>query len=173
MRLRSMVNEHRDFVANTLRAGGVPPSDLDDEVQRTFIVVAGRLEQVRLGCERAFLYHVARHTALHAHRTRARRREVPASDLFEVANDTDAFGSPESLAQSRQMWTLLAEVLDRMPEPLRAVFVLYDLEGMHRGEIAALLKIPTGTVASRLRLARNEVRTVLARSFAAVGENDD
>jgi len=51
-----MVNDHRDFVANTLQGGGVPQADLDDEVQRTFIVAARRLEQVQLGSERAFLY---------------------------------------------------------------------------------------------------------------------
>jgi len=161
-----MVNDHRDFVANTLQGGGVPQADLDDEVQRTFIVAARRLEQVQLGSERAFLYRVARHTALHAARTRTRRREIAIDDFPDMTRDTGVFASPESLTQRRQMWTLLTGVLDRMYEPWREAFVLYDLEGMHRSEIAALLKCPDGTVASRIRMARNQIKTLLARELA-------
>jgi RNA polymerase sigma-70 factor (ECF subfamily) len=167
-RLRSMVNEYSDFVARTLLTAGVPQSDVDDEVQGTFMIAARRLEDVRPGAERGFLYRVARHTAAHAQRTRRRRREIPSGDLPEVPDWSAAFASPESLAQRRQMWTLLAGVLDRMRESLRAVFVLHDLEGMPRNEIAALLNLPDGTVASRLRLARREVRALFARKFASV-----
>jgi RNA polymerase sigma-70 factor, ECF subfamily len=170
-RLRSMVNDHRDFVAHTLLGGGVLQSDLDDAVQRTFIVAARRLEQVQLGSERAFLFRVARHTALHSHRARTRRREIPIDDIPEVANGNGVFASPESLAQRKQMWTVLAGVLDRVRKSWRAVFVLYELEGMSRSEIAALLNLPGGTVASRLRLARNQVKTLLADKFAPVNED--
>jgi len=165
-----MVDKYSDFVARTLLTSGVPQSDVDDEVQRTFMVAVRRLEAVRLGSERAFLYRVARHTAAHAQRSRGRCREIPSGDLPEVPNGGDAFASPESLAQSRQMWTLVAGALDRMRESLRAVFVLYDLEGRCRNDIAELLNLPEGTVASRLRLARKEVRTLLAREFALVRE---
>jgi RNA polymerase sigma-70 factor (ECF subfamily) len=169
-RIRSLVDKHSDFVARTLLTSGVPQCDVDDEVQRTFLVAVRRLEAVRLGSERAFLYRVARHTAAHAQRTRGRCREIPSGDLPDVPNGSDAFASPESLAQRRQMWTLVAGALGRMRESLRAVFVLYDLEGRCRNDIAELLNLPEGTVASRLRLARKEVRTLLAREFALVRE---
>ena len=42
-RLRMMVDQHVDFVARVLRNAGTPPSDIDDEVQRTFIIAARRL----------------------------------------------------------------------------------------------------------------------------------
>ena len=38
-RVRALVDEHLGFVARTLRRAGVPPSEVDDEVQRTFIAV--------------------------------------------------------------------------------------------------------------------------------------
>jgi RNA polymerase sigma-70 factor (ECF subfamily) len=66
------------------------------------------------------------------------------------------------------MWTFLAGILGRMRESLRVVFVLCDVEGMRRSEIAALLKLPGGTVASRLRLARKQVRTRIAGQFESV-----
>ena len=45
----------------------------------------------------------------------------------------------------------------------RAAFVLYEIEGITMAEIASLLQIPMGTVASRLRLAREDFRTAVAR----------
>jgi RNA polymerase sigma-70 factor, ECF subfamily len=163
-RMRSMVNEYSDLVTRTLLAAGVSQSDVDDEVQRTFIVAARRLKELRLGSERAFLYRVARHTAAHAKRTRVRSREIPSGDLPDAPGRSEAFASPESLAERRQLWTLLAGILDGLRESVRAVFV-HDLEGMHRNEIAALLKLPNGTVASHLRRARKQIRAQVAQQF--------
>jgi hypothetical protein len=55
-RMRLLVDEHYGFVERTLRKAGVPPSELDDEVQRTFITLARRIADVRLGAERSFYF---------------------------------------------------------------------------------------------------------------------
>src|SRR5436190_9970954 len=75
-RIRAMVDAHLNSVARTLRHAGVPPSDLDDEVQRTFMVAASRIDDVQVGSERSFLIQVAQNLASHARRKMARRREV-------------------------------------------------------------------------------------------------
>ena len=46
---------------------------------------------------------------------------------------------------------------------LLEVFVLYELEGFTSPEIAELLGIPLGSVASRLRRAREQFRAAAAR----------
>ena len=53
--------------------------------------------------------------------------------------------------------------LSKVDDDTREVFVLFELEGLSSPEIAALLEIPLGTVASRLRRARAQFRTVVAR----------
>lgn len=158
-RIRSLVDDNVRFVARTLRKGGVPHADLDDEVQRTFIIAARRLEDVRLGAERSFLFQVARNTASHARRTLARRREFPSDDLPERS---EPLGTPEDLAVRKQTRALLDGALGSIDASLRAVFVLYELEGMDSLEIAETLGIPRGTVASRLRRARAQLRRNLA-----------
>jgi RNA polymerase sigma-70 factor, ECF subfamily len=55
-------------------------------------------------------------------------------------------------------------VLDAMPIELRAVFVLFELEGMTSPEIAAISGLPPGTVASRLRRARERFRELVAQT---------
>ena len=155
VRLRAMVDRYVDFVARVLRNAGTPDAEIDDEVQRTFITAARRLDDVRPGAEKGFLFKIALNLAAHARRTLARRREVLAEEAPE-RNET--FPTPEQLTDQKRMRQLLDRVLDRMEESLRVVFVLYEFEEMNMSEIADVLEIPRGTVASRLRRARSEFR---------------
>jgi len=50
-----------------------------------------------------------------------------------------------------------------MPHKLREVFVLYELERLSVPEVADLLGVPEGTVASRLSRARDEFRRLVRR----------
>jgi len=53
--------------------------------------------------------------------------------------------------------------LSKVDPELAEIFVLFELEELSSPEIASLLEIPLGTVASRLRRAREEFRNVFAR----------
>src|SRR3569623_1729261 len=86
-RLRGLVDGYIDFVARVLRNAGTPQADIDDEVQRAYIIAARRLDDVRVGSEKSFLLQTALNVAAHARRTIARRREVasePAPDTFDA-----------------------------------------------------------------------------------------
>jgi RNA polymerase sigma-70 factor (ECF subfamily) len=158
-RLRGLVDLHIDFVARVLRNSGTPHAEIDDEVQRTFIVAARRLDDIRPGAEKSFLFRIAFNLAAHARRTAARRREVSADQAPE---QVERFATPEALTDQKRMRELLDSVLEKMEEPLRAAFVLHEFEEMSTAEIADALGIPRGTVASRLRRARVEFRERVA-----------
>lgn len=155
-RVRALVDEHLTFVERTLRKAGVPPAELDDEVQRTFITVARRIDDVRPGAERSFLFQVAVNMAAHARRDIARRREVLPGDMPAERVETTA--TPEFLTQRKQLRRVLEGIVADMDEPLRRVFVLNAFEGLDLPEIAARLRVPRGTAASRLRRARAHIR---------------
>ena len=156
LRLRAMVDDHIRFVARTLRNAGVPPSELDDEIQRVFMVAARRVDDVQLGSERRFLFQVAVNMAAHARRNLARRREVPSEGMPELI---EGRATPEEVIDRRRTRQLLDGILGGLPESLRAVFILFEFEEMNMAEIAAALRLPRGTVASRLRRARAQLRT--------------
>lgn len=153
-RLRRMVDQHLDFVARVLRNAGTPVAEIDDEVQRTFITVARRLDDVRVGSEKSFLLQTALNVAAHARRTAARRREVSADEAPELVD----LATPEQFADRTRARRLLDRVLDEMETDLRTVFVLYEFEELSMVEIASMLAIPSGTVASRLRRARGQFK---------------
>lgn len=154
-RLRGMVDGYLDFVARVLRNAGTPDSEIDDEVQRTFIAVANRLDDVRPGAEKSFLLQVALRVAAHARRTAARRREVQSESAHEMV---EWLATPEQLIDQKRARQMLDHVLDQMDSDLRTVFTLYEFEEMNMAEIAQVLGIPRGTVASRLRRARISFR---------------
>jgi RNA polymerase sigma-70 factor, ECF subfamily len=159
-RLRAMVDAHFDFVWRSLRRLGVPAADVDDCAQQVFLVASRKLEDLQAASERAFLFGTAWRVASDARRARARRREVTEDDALDAA---DQRPDPEQIADQRQARALLDEVLDALPMDLRAPFVLFELEELPTAEIAAMLDLPTGTVASRLRRAREEFQSIVAR----------
>jgi RNA polymerase sigma-70 factor (ECF subfamily) len=158
-RIRAMVDQHAGHVTLVLRRAGVPPSELDDEVQRTFMVAARRIDDVRLGRERGFLVQVAQNVAWHARRKLARRREVLEGDPPERI---ETVATPEFLADRKQMRQLLDNIVGSLPGGLRVVFTMFAFEEMNMSEIARALRLPRGTVASRLRRARARFRQHVA-----------
>jgi RNA polymerase sigma-70 factor, ECF subfamily len=150
-----MIDAHMRFVARTLKKAGVPPSELDDEVQRTFIVAASRIGDVHLGAERTFLYQVALNVAAHTRRRMARRREVLDN---KVPERIETLATPEQLTSRREMRQLIDQVARHMGDALYQVFRLHEFEGANLKEIARRIGVPRGTVASRLRRARAQFR---------------
>jgi RNA polymerase sigma-70 factor (ECF subfamily) len=159
VRLRQLVDKYVELVARVLRNAGTAEADVDDDVQRVFIALSNRLDDVRLGAERAFLVQTALNVAAHARRTTARRRETLTACPAEIG---DLAAGPEEMAELGQVRRKLDQILSAMDADLRAVFVLFEFEEMTITEIAAILEIPTGTVASRLRRARSDFRERVA-----------
>ncbi|HEX2730280.1 MAG TPA: sigma-70 family RNA polymerase sigma factor [Polyangiaceae bacterium] len=162
-RLTRIVNQHMGFVERLLRNLGVPDADLDDAAQRTFIVVANRLDDIVEGAEKSFLFRSARHMASHVRRSAVRHRSLePLDDQLPSVQDT-----PEQLISQKKARLILDQLLASMPEELRLVFTLYEFEGMKMLEMSELLDIPAGTVASRLRRARKLFKAGLTRFEAS------
>jgi RNA polymerase sigma-70 factor (ECF subfamily) len=150
-RLELLVHRHLDTAGRILRNLGGPPGELEDLLQQAFSIVAARLEDIVPGKERSFLIETAVRLAANARRRRARGREVVAAELPEVP---DAAPSPEEMSDRARALHLLDRICDQMDDDLRSVFVLYEIEEMTMAEIASVLALPPGTVASRLRRAR-------------------
>jgi RNA polymerase sigma-70 factor (ECF subfamily) len=156
----SAVHAHADFVWRSLRRLGVPESLADDATQQVFATYARKVDLVRPGSERAFLFATLSHVAAHVRRSLARRRELPEDDVHEVV---DPSPRPDEAAERREARAILDDALEALPFELRTVFVLFELEELSAPEIAELVGIPAGTVASRLRRAREEFRKAVNR----------
>lgn len=165
-RLRSIVTDNFDFVWRSLVRLGVARSDADDVLQEVFLVASRKLDTIEAGRERSFLFGVALRLASRARRTEQRRREVLDG---ESAAHVDPTPSVEHLLDRARARTELDAILDGMPADVRAVFVLFELEQMTMAQIADVLGAAPGTVASRLRRAREHFQAAMQRLAAKGG----
>jgi RNA polymerase sigma-70 factor (ECF subfamily) len=163
-RLAALVSAHFDFVWRLLRRQGLTPSDADDAAQHVFMTATRKLDRIRPGAERSFLYGTALRVA--ANRNRAARRQpvqVPLEDHPAVVERT-----PQDDAELTRAWSLLDELLTQMPGELSRVLVLVEIEQLEVQEAARLERIPLGTATSRLRRARLQFQQLVT---AAAGRN--
>ncbi|UQA57048.1 RNA polymerase sigma factor [Polyangium aurulentum] len=162
-----MLDQHFETVYYALRRLGVPEADLEDCTQEVFVVAAGKLHAILSGRERAFLLGTAVNVASHARRRVRRLREVSEE---EGAGTHDAWIDPgmrpDEVVEMRRRRALFDEVIAKMPEDLRTVFVMFEIEELTTIEIGSVLDLPMGTVASRLRRARDEFTRVASRIVA-------
>jgi RNA polymerase sigma-70 factor (ECF subfamily) len=157
----ALFEAHFDATARVARNLGVGGADLDDVLQQVFLVAAARVHDLEPGKERAFLVQTTVRLAANLRRQLARRREVLGGDDLDPR---DGAPTPEDLSDQRRALALLDRTLAAMDDDLRTVFVLYEIEEMTMAEIAGVLELPPGTVASRLRRAREDFQARLARA---------
>lgn len=101
-----------------------------------------------------WLHRIAVNTALHARRSRERRagREEPLDDSF----------SSRPAAENTVLRLRLERAIERLPEGMRKVLVLHDVEGYTHEEIGEMLGVAPGTCKSQLFKARARMRQMLA-----------
>jgi RNA polymerase sigma-70 factor (ECF subfamily) len=151
--LRDLFDEHAPYVWNTLRRLGAPVSDLEDLTHDVFLHVHRHFADydpsrpVRPWLF-GFAYRVASQNRRRAHRRHETQGEPDATPHPGASPD-------EQLAAAEER-RLVQAALQGIELERRAVFVLYELDGVSMSEIATLFGIPVNTAYSRLRLARGE-----------------
>ena len=131
--------------------------DAEDAFQATFLVLVRKAATLRAPAMLGnWLYGVAHRTAWHARKAVVKRRAKEAEVVAPAEKPEDA------LADLRP---ILDDELARLADKYRVLLVLCDLEGRTRKEVSTLLRLPEGTVASRLTRAR----TMLAKRLAKRG----
>lgn len=113
-------------------------------------------------------------------RDRARRNRIRRTESLEPADDdalgiepTDDKPDPEALTLRRDLQQLVWACLHELPPRYREVLVLRDYQDLAYAEIASTLKIPRGTVMSRLHRARRLLRDLVHERQHGTGEVRD
>jgi len=141
---------HRDWVVRLAYRFTGQRDDALDVLQETFTYLLKKLPRLRLSASMTtFLYPVVRNLSLAL--VRRRKRYVLSE---EVLRELAALGA-EAAGASRAE---LANALAALPEAQREVLLLCYVDGMTLREIAQALKLPLGTVKSRLHNALNRLR---------------
>ena len=88
---------------------------------------------------------------------------MPLSEQIE-----DQGASPDARAQSQEVGSVVQKALQKLSPDLREAVILRDLQDMDYREIATVLKVPEGTVKSRINRGRAELARLLQRTYKQV-----
>jgi RNA polymerase sigma-70 factor (ECF subfamily) len=133
---------------------GLSPAEAEDCAQEVLATAARRIGDCR--AEEAltsWLYQITRRVAANTRRLAWMKHLVSGSRPLEPAFDQEE-------SRDLELELSVRGCLERLPKKQAEVLVLLDIEGHTREEAAEMLEVPPGTVASRLRLAREGFRKV-------------
>ncbi len=147
-----------------------PGEEATDLTQDVFLKVYRSLNRFRGQASfQTWLYRVTANLCVDRHRRTTRAPQVSRSlDAPLTAEDgeietalPDWGDNPEQVMLSAELQQQVRQAILKLSEKLRAVVVMHDLEGLSYEEIAAALRIPVGTVKSRLFNARAALHDLL------------
>jgi RNA polymerase sigma-70 factor (ECF subfamily) len=136
---------------------GVGSASAEDIAQEAFVIALSRVSVIVPGKERSYLLSILFNMV---RRERQRRRRHEELTVEPIAPQEEA---PDRALDDKRARELLDRSLDELTDDLRAVFVLHEIEEETMADIAQLLDLAPGTVASRLRRAREAWKRSTAR----------
>ncbi|HUQ20691.1 MAG TPA: RNA polymerase sigma factor [Gemmatimonadaceae bacterium] len=129
-------------------------ADAEDVLHDVFLGLPEALRHYdERGAAESWLKRLTARVALSRIRSRTQRRESPLAE--EIANH------PRATASLNDDW-LVQNAIDELPESLRVVFVLKEIEGYSHSEIAATIGISVANSEVRLHRAVKALRKRLA-----------
>jgi RNA polymerase sigma-70 factor (ECF subfamily) len=127
--------------------------DAEDLVQETYAQLLARPRLLRNEDDLGYLLRALRNTFLNMKRTQSRRlRPDPLPEQLDLVVDRQAL-QPDAALEAGELYAAIAA----LPDDLRDVLVDVDVVGLSYKEAARALRIPEGTVMSRLYRARQQV----------------
>ncbi|MGQ0721516.1 MAG: RNA polymerase sigma factor [Candidatus Eiseniibacteriota bacterium] len=137
--------------------------EAEDITQEAYVKAFRALDRFR-GEARfsTWLTKIAAHEAM----VRARRMRL-VSPEDELADAPSSAPDPERQAENHELLFLLREAVDALPDALRPVFVLREVEGLSSEEAAAALGMSAGNVRVRLHRAKVHLRERLRDRMGA------
>lgn len=153
-----LINRHSDGLYRMACSLLNSPADAEDVLQETFLGAFNRLSAFEgRSSVKTWLVRILLNHASKFRRSQRVRRTDPLPDQVgpRSGDEKYAASSPAAAVESR---VDVMEMLQTLSSEHREVIVLRELQQMSYDEIAEALKIPRGTVESRLHRARQELK---------------
>ena len=165
-----IVLRYKSKVYNYVRRMVASVGDAEDLTQETFVRAYLSIHSFQSRASlNTWLFRIATNLCIDYSRKNKRSQGLVTSLSQENSEEEetereipDTAFDPQRLLLNKELGTQLDQALRELPEKLRTVVLLYDIEGLAYEEIAAIVACPLGTVKSRLFNARTALRNKLA-----------
>jgi RNA polymerase sigma-70 factor (ECF subfamily) len=154
------------------------PDQAEDAVQESFIKAFQAMHGFRGVSFRGWLLKIVTNSAYDWLRRSQRHPVQPLFPEDENGEETespawivDPGASVQERVEENELSKKIYKLLDELPDVYRSVLTLIDINELDYAEAAEALKIPIGTVKSRLARARLQMQKKLVGSLATTYEN--
>jgi len=147
----------------SMKLGIARIGETDDLLQNTFIKVYENLAGFNTDLSfSSWVYRIAHNEAMTMFRRRKVRPEgnliqIEDSDLHKIASDIDVL----KYATSKELENTTQKSLVELDQKYKEVIILFYFEHKSYDEISDILKLSPGTVATRIRRAKNKLKQIM------------
>ena len=144
--------------------------DAEDAAQEALIRIWENLEKFNLLAAKTWIMRTTHNICIDILRRRKREFNFNVSineNIEESLGDNSSNGNPYTITYLRMMNTKIKEHIEELPEQLKSVFVLYEMQGLKYKEISNVLDIPINSVKVYLLRARKKLQEGLKKYEAA------
>ena len=144
----------------------------EDLAQETFIRIYRSIRRYRkdMAGFRTWMYRIATNLCKNELRNRGRRSKTLVNSaagyqhngIDPTENMPDTSAGPDAQLEGKELEKVLTQAISQLPDRLRTVLVLRDIEEMPYSEISQIIGRPVGTVKSRINRARLMLRDKVA-----------
>lgn len=138
--------------------------DADDVTQEVMIRIWQNIDKFNIIAAKTWIIKTTSNLCIDYLRKRsvAFNREDEIDEIFEDTYSTNNNNdNPYLTTHFRMMASKVKEAIQRLPENLRGVFVLYEIEGLKYKEISKVLDLPLNSVKVYLLRARKKLQEEL------------
>lgn len=174
-----IVRAHNRRIYNICYRFTNSPDDAEDLTQEVFIKIYRTLASYDLekGAFTTWITTITRNLLVDHFRKSKQDRMTDSMDASTSAEDDgmtlsdqiqDTKPTPDARVATQETQKMVQKALEKLSPDLREAVILRDLQDMDYREIALALKVPEGTVKSRINRGRTELARLLSRTYRQV-----
>jgi RNA polymerase sigma factor (sigma-70 family) len=149
----------------------VPPKEIEDIVQETYVRICAVKNTVQIQHPRSFLYRTARNLALdHLKRAETRTSVSMEDESLDLDADVDDLDQVYNQVSATQEFEHFCEAVRHLPLQCRKAFVLKKVYGYSQKEIAESLNISENTVEKHIAMGLSRCRQFMLQAPSGTNE---
>ena len=169
VRFRKILAEHKDQIYSHALYFLGNYQDAEDVTQEVLIRIWQNLISIRRGKEKAWVMRVTHNLCIDYARSRHKRSEVVLNEnvnfLKAQTTGSPLEPDPAKLAQRSDFTEHILQALQKLPQKLKSVLMMREIQGLKYKEISQVLGMPINSVKVYIHQGREALRGLLKQSL--------
>lgn len=162
---KRVVKQYKDFIYSYSYYFSGTHEDAEDLTQEVLIRIWENMDSLRLGPTKSWVSKVTRNVCIDWARRRRARPEAPVSLQSEDCEFDFPAPFEESGAEKEEMKRNIKKAIAKLPEKLKSVIILREIEDLKYEEISDVLNMPLNSVKSYIHRGRRLLREQLSAIY--------